>query len=273
MKKRIAFKVEKKRVLVPVGEPCIFGCRYCYARGGEVGPARVTAQEILQRFQEFVPDASFETIQLGYDSDPFAHPERGILMLEHLATMGKHVNFSTKASLQATTLDALCKIRDSMQAEQTALSALVSLSCWYSACHVEPFTATPHERIQTVANLTRAGIPTFIAVRPILPHIADEEYERIAIEGIQAGCEGFILGPLYDNDHGQFVRFIPSAVLEATPGKSVQVSWSAHSPRWTRYEDPERLQRLLKMIQAKGGRTFLSSSEAIEQLQQKVGTA
>jgi hypothetical protein len=121
-----------------------------------------------------------------------------------------------------------------------------------------------------VKSLKHIGVPVFIAVRPILPHIPDEEYERIADEGILAGCEGFILGPLYSDDKGQFVRFIPPAVLQATPSRTDSVSWSAHSPTWTRYEDPARLQRLLAMIEQKGGRTFQSSADAMAQVQQGV---
>ena len=85
MSRRILFKVEKDRVLVPVGEPCPFGCRYCYTRGGEVGLARVEMEEVLSRFRKFALEASFETIQFGYDGDPFARPERGLAMLRQLA--------------------------------------------------------------------------------------------------------------------------------------------------------------------------------------------
>lgn len=270
MKRRIMFKVEKNRVLVPVGEPCLFGCRYCYTRGGEVGLSRVNPDDIFFPFQEFARDASFETIQFGYDGDPFARPERGIAMLKRLATMGKHVNFSTKALLEETTLNALHDMRRSMNAMGTTLSALVSLSCWESAPLVEPHTPSPSERMQTVARLKRIGIPVFIAIRPILPHIPDEEYERIASEGISAGCEGFVLGPLYSDDKGQFVRFIPPTTLKTTPSQTCTVSWSAHSPTWTRYEDTARLQKLLSMIEQQGGRTFQSSADAMSLVQQGV---
>jgi len=269
MKRRILFTVEKKRVLVPVGEPCPFGCRYCYTRGGEVGLSRVSAEDILSRFQQFARETPFETIQFGYDGDPFSRPERGIAMLKELAMMGKHINFSTKALLDGSILDALGDIRRHMEAAGTSLSALVSLSCWDSASTVEPHTPSPRERMLTVANLKRIDTPTFIAVRPILPHIPDSEYERIADEGIRAGCEGFILGPLYADARGQFVRFIPPAILAMVPSQTGTVSWSAHSPTWTRYEDADRLQRLLLMIERKGGRTFLSSADAVALVHQK----
>ena len=270
MRRRILFTVEKNRVLVPVGEPCPFGCRYCYTRNGEVGLARVKAEDILSPFLQFAHEADFETIQFGYDGDPFARPERGIAMLKQLARMGKHVNFSTKALLEGSILDALSDMRCHMEAAGTVLSALVSLSCWDSASTVEPHTPTPRERLLTVANLKHIGIPVFISVRPVLPHIPDSEYERIADEGIRAGCEGFILGPLYADADGRYVRFIPPALLAKVPSQTGSVSWSAHAPTWTRYEDTTRLQRLLLMIEQKGGHPFLSSADAVALVNQVV---
>jgi len=269
MKRQILFKVEKNRVLVPVGEPCPFGCQYCYTRGGEVGLSRVNREDILSPFRQFVRETRFETIQFGYDGDPFSRPERGIAMLKELAMMGKHVNFSTKAFLEGPTLDALSDIRCRMEANNTTLSALVSLSCWDSAAVVEPHTPSPRERMLTIANLKRIDVPVFIAVRPVLPHILDSEYERIVDEGILAGCEGFILGPLYADARGKFVRFIPPAILAKVPSQVRIVSWSAHTPTWTRYEETARLQRLLLMIERKGGRTFLSSADAMTLVHQK----
>ena len=273
MSRRILFKVEKKRVLVPVGEPCLFGCQYCYTRSGEVGLTPVDMEEVLSRFREFALESSFETIQFGYDGDPFARPERGITMLRQLATIGKHVNFSTKASLKVPTLNALEDIQRHMEEEGTTLSALISVSCWDSASFVEPHTTPPVERMRGVAALKRRGIPVFIAVRPILPHISDLEYERIATEGILAGCDGFILGPLYADDRGQFVRFIPPEILKTVPSRKDVVSWSAHSPLWTRYEDETRLRQLTAMIECKGGRVFLSSADAMAMVSQKLSVS
>src|SRR5947209_20207583 len=107
MRRQILFKVEKNRVLVPVGEPCPFGCRYCYTRGGEVGLSRVGIEDVLTPFRPFARETPFETIQLGYDGDPFPRPERGIAMLNELAMLRKHVDFRTNALLQGPTHDAL----------------------------------------------------------------------------------------------------------------------------------------------------------------------
>ncbi len=269
MKRRIQFSVEKNRVLVPVGEPCSFGCRYCYTRGGEVGLSRVSPEDILTPFKQFAQKNHFETIQFGYDGDPFSRPERGIMMLQQLAALHKHINFSTKAFLEDPIIDALSAIHHQMEATGTCLSALVSLSCWDSASTVEPYTPSPRQRMLTIANLKRIGIPVFIAVRPVLPHIPDSEYERIVDEGILAGCDGFILGPLYVDARQRFARFIPPKTLESTPGQTSIVSWSPHAPVWTRYEDTVRLHRLLRMIERKGGRSFLSSADAVALISRK----
>lgn len=261
----VKFKVEKRRVLVPVGEPCPFGCRYCYTRSGEVGLPRTQMETILREFQEFlVTDGhDFDTIQFGYDGDPFARPERGIMMLKMLTAMGKDVNFSTKASLTKQVLSALGTMNARMKTRGRTLSALVSLSCWDSAAVVEPHTPTPVERLATVTHLKQQGLPVFIAVRPVLPHIADEEYHTLIRAGIEAGCDGFILGPLYADDRGQFVRFIPAERLLQVPRRRGPVSWSAHAPVWTRYEEVDRLHKLSAWILKQGGRYFHSSADAM----------
>jgi hypothetical protein len=271
MRRRIEFTVEKDRVLVPVGEPCAFGCRYCYTRGGEVGLSRVSAEEILSRFREFLREnaTTIETIQFGYDGDPFSRPERGLSMLAELAILGKHVNFSTKGLLGGAEISALREIREKIYARGRTLSALVSLSCWDSAGVVEPHTPSPSERVLTIARLKEIKIPVFIAVRPVLPHIGESEYARVVEEGLLAGCDGFILGPLYADERGRFVRFIPADILAGTPSRKGVVPWSAHRPTWTRYEDGDRLVRLQQMIQEKGGRVFLSSADAMAMVREQ----
>ena len=271
MAKRLMFKVEKNRVLVPVGEPCPFGCKYCYTRGGEVGLSKLDIDEVLLQFEHFAQSsASFDTIQFGYDGDPFARPERGVAMLQRLALLGKNLNFSTKSFLGASTLDALATIQEQMKKNGTLLSALISVSCWDSASIVEPHTPSPSERMMTVSNLKQIGVPVFIAVRPILPHISDTEYMRVATEGVHAGCDGFVLGPLYADDRGQFVRFVPQEILKTIPSRKSVVSWSAHAPIWTRYEDEERLHRLSAMIEQRGGKVYHSSADAMDLMSQKL---
>lgn len=260
----IEFKVEKNRVLVPIGEPCPFNCTYCYTRSGEIGASRHSIEEIVQTLQRFASNNSFDIIQLGYDGDPFAHPDRGIALLRYISFIGKHINFSTKALLHHSLLQTLAEIQRTMMANGTLLTALVSFSCWDSALLIESRVPAPVERMQTIKGLKEAGVPTFLALRPILPHISYTEFARLIDEGTRAGCDGFVPGPFYVDQKRRFARFIPKEVLDAVPSQQVTVSWSAHEPQWRRYEDPERLQHITSMIEQKGGRVFFSSVDAIE---------
>lgn len=265
----LQFQVEQGRVLVPVGIPCPFGCKYCSTRNSEMGPPRVRPETIVQRFRVFAlanADA-FDTIQVGYDSDPFAYPQRGIELLHSLATMGKHLNVSTKACIEGDALSRLAEVRMHL-ASHLVLSVLVSLSCWESALVIEPYTPTPRQRMLTIRNLKRIGVPSLVAVQPVLPHIADAEYERLFEEAMQAGCEGFIFGPLYADAEERFVRCVPKEALCKMPGRNVIVSWSAHALRWTRYEDEPRMHHLARIAQHKGGAVFWSSAPAMEHLVQ-----
>lgn len=260
----IQFKVDKGRVLVPVGQACRFACKYCYTRSGEVGPSKADAEEILCQFEAFTTTTTFEHIQFGYDGDPFDRPERGILMLQRLADIGKNMSFSTKALIEKETLEALATINEKMASFNHSFVAFISLACWDSAAIIEPHTPTPQERMLSIKNLKSVGIPTFLALRPILPNVSPTEYEKLVKKGIDANCDGFVLGPLYADDKGQFVRFIQPEILQQVPGCKAVVPWSAHAPVWTRYEDETRLHQITSIIEQKGGRVFTSSVDAIE---------
>ncbi len=261
------------RVLVPVGEPCPFACTYCYTRGGEIRSARIGVKDIIHQLVTFAQENNFQTIQLGYDGDPFARPERGLALLRELVALGKDINFSTKASLHDNELHALKEIKAALSSHGSILSAIVSLSCWESADFLEPNTPTPVERIATLTKLMSIEIPTFIAVRPILPNVSDEEYERVVSEGALARCPGFILGPLYVDDEGKFARLISDQILEQVPYTQNKIPWSAYPVSWKRYEDVDRLIRIGKMVEHKGCRGFESSATAMTFLRSKNGNA
>jgi DNA repair photolyase len=263
MSRDVSFVVERNRVLVPTGEPCPFACKYCYTRSGEVGPPRIEIEEILENFYMFANQDAFETIQLGYDGDPFARPARGIALLWGLTEAGKNINFSTKALMQGSLISEIALIQHNMAKQGNVLSTLISLSCWESAPYLEPHTPSPAERMVTIQNLKSIGVPTFISLRPILPNVGDEEYQRIIKEGMQAGCDGFILGPLYSDEKGRFTKFIAPDTLNKMPSEKRKVSWSPHSPLWTRYEDMARTERLAAFIRECGSNAFTSSADAV----------
>ena len=63
---------------------------------------------------------------------------------------------------------------------------------------MEPRASTPDKRLETVAKLVEAGVPTSVMVAPVIPGLTDMEMERILERSAAAGvrmqamcCSGF----------------------------------------------------------------------------------
>jgi DNA repair photolyase len=55
---------------------------------------------------------------------------------------------------------------------------------------MEPRAATPSRRLETLRQLSAAGIPTSVMVAPVIPAINDAEIERILDAAAIAGVQG-----------------------------------------------------------------------------------
>ncbi|HKW54594.1 MAG TPA: radical SAM protein, partial [Stellaceae bacterium] len=60
---------------------------------------------------------------------------------------------------------------------------------------MEPRAATPERRLETIAALARAGIPTSIMTAPMIPALNDAELERLLEAGAEHGAKfaGYVL--------------------------------------------------------------------------------
>src|SRR5207244_6081755 len=95
----------------------------------------------------------------------------------------------TKSPLILRDLDLMREIN-----ARTTFSAAVSVptldeKAWRAT---EPHTPHPRARLEAVAELTRAGIPTGILIAPLMPGINDspEQVERIVELATEAGAVG-----------------------------------------------------------------------------------
>jgi DNA repair photolyase len=60
---------------------------------------------------------------------------------------------------------------------------------------MEPRASTPDKRLETVAKLVEAGVPTSVMVAPVIPGLTDMEMERILERSAAAGVRsaGYVL--------------------------------------------------------------------------------
>lgn len=187
---------------------CEHGCVYCFARPThaylDLSPgldfetrlaAKVNAPDLLRR-ELAARGYAARPIVLGANTDAYQPLERtrGIArgVLEVLAETRHPVTIVTKGTLVARDLDLL----GPMAAEGLA-KVCVSVTTLDGdlARRLEPRAPRPDRRLETIAALAAAGVPTVVLMAPVVPAINDPEIEAVLAAAGKAGAShaGYVL--------------------------------------------------------------------------------
>jgi DNA repair photolyase len=182
---------------------CSHACLFCFARptheylGFDAGRdfereivVKVNVPEVLKA-ELARPSWKREHVALGTNTDPYQWVEgryrlmRGIW--EVMRDAANPCSILTKSPLLLRDLDLMREI-----AARTEISACLSVptldeKAWRAS---EPHTPHPRARLEAVAELNRAGIPTGILIAPLMPGINDapEQIEEIIALATEAGA-------------------------------------------------------------------------------------
>lgn len=187
---------------------CSHACIFCFARpthrylGFDAGRdfereivVKVNAPEVLRR-ELARPSWKREHVALGTNTDPYQWVEgRYRLMVgiwealrDAASGAGNPCSVLTKSPLLLRDLPLMLQI-----AKRTAISASLSIPtlderAWRST---EPHTPNPRARLEAVAELNRAGIPTGVLIAPLMPGINDSpgQLEPLLQGAIEAGAQ------------------------------------------------------------------------------------
>lgn len=187
---------------------CEHGCVYCFARPSHayvgLSPGldfeteifvKEGAAQLLER-ELSAPNYTPRTIAIGANTDPYQPLERRYRImrqiLEVLARARHPVAIVTKSALVLRDLDILAPM---------AADGLVKVAISVTTLDprlariLEPRAATPTRRLETIEQLTAAGVPTAVMTAPIIPAINDDEIETILTRAHAAGAReaGYIL--------------------------------------------------------------------------------
>jgi DNA repair photolyase len=182
---------------------CEHGCVYCFARPTHaylgLSPGldfetklfvKPEAPQLLER-ELSAPGYQPRTIAIGTNTDPYQPIDRRYeimrRILELLERAGHPVGIVTKSALVLRDVDILARMAKRNLAK-VALS--VTTLDPELARTMEPRAATPSRRLETLRQLSAAGIPTSVLVAPIIPAINDSEIERILDAAVAAGVKG-----------------------------------------------------------------------------------
>jgi DNA repair photolyase len=209
---------------------CEHGCSYCFARpthaymGLSAGLdfesrlfAKTNAAELLER-ELSVEGYQPKTLAIGTNTDAYQPIEkthrimRGVL--EVLSRFGHPVGIVTKSALVSRDIDILAP----MAAKGLAKVAIsITTLDRKLAREMEPRAASPEKRLETIRQLSSAGIPVTVLVAPVIPGLNDHEIEAILKAAREAGATeaGYVLLRLPLEVRDIFREWL----LEHAPGK------------------------------------------------------
>lgn len=180
---------------------CEHGCVYCYARPThayhDLSPgldfetrlfAKPDAAKLL-RAELAKPGYACEPIALGTNTDPYQPVEREWRItrsvLELLAECEHPFTIVTKSALVERDLDVIAPMAAKRMARVFVSVTTLDKTL---ARTLEPRAAAPHRRLQAVAALGQAGVPTGVMVAPIIPQMNDKDLEAILEAAAKAGA-------------------------------------------------------------------------------------
>ena len=244
---------------------CSHACEFCYARSTHLYldfnagrdfereiVVKVNAPEVV-RAELARPSWKGEHVAMGTNTDPYQWVESRYKLMpgiwEAMRDFANPCSILTKSPLVLRDLDLLRQIN-----ERTDVSANLSIptldeKAWRAS---EPHTPSPRARLEAVAELNRAGIPTGVLIAPLMPGINDSpaQVERILELAAEAGATS--IGGIHLHLRGEvrqvFFEWLRSYRPDLVPRYEELFRRGAYAPK----EERERIQRLVGRSPIKG---------------------
>jgi DNA repair photolyase len=238
---------------------CSHACVYCFARPThkyldfDAGRdfereivVKVNAPEVL-RVELAKPSWKKEHVALGTNTDPYQWVEGRYKLMqgiwEAMRDFANPCSVLTKSPLVLRDLQLMLEI-----AERASFSACLSIptldeKAWRAT---EPHTPNPKARLEAVAELNRAGIPTGVLIAPLMPGINDapHQVERLLEMATAAGATsiGGVALHLRGEVRGIFMDWLRSQRPDLIERYEELYRRGAYAPQ----QERERMARLVR---------------------------
>jgi DNA repair photolyase len=187
---------------------CEHGCVYCFARPThaylDLSPGldfesrlfyKPHAAEHLRKELSH-PRYRCAPIALGINTDAYQPVEKKLSLtrgiLEVLVEVRHPITIVTKSALIERDVDLLAEA-----AAHRLVNVMISLTTLDRSLtrRMEPRSAAPQRRLETIRHLTEAGVPVGVLVAPVIPVLTESELESILEAAREAGATeaGYVL--------------------------------------------------------------------------------
>lgn len=254
---------DKERVLTYSKLLCPLDCRYCFVENLASSNQKEKVSYLSNEQVELLGNLPEETnlIMLGCDTEFFQNREDALALLHRLADLRKDVSAITKLAIPSRYIEQLSLIVDKLREQRNIFSLSISIPCLESSKFWEPGAPRPERRIKVLREAFSKGINTFVAMRPLLPTISDEEIRHI-VEVTKDSAIGYYSGPLYLKDLDP--ELIPEDIRGSLAIEHVQPHWMPAGNLFYKIERPGQMDYLRKLISDKGKFMFDGAAEANE---------
>ena len=234
---------------------CEHGCIYCFARPThayhDLSPgvdfesrlfAKPDAAKLLHSALSR-PGYDCAPIALGTNTDPYQpieeHWRITRSVLEVLVDTRHPFTITTKSNRVLRDLDLIAPA-----AHQGLAAVALSVTSLDPAVSrtLEPRAPAGRKRLDAIRQLNDAGVPTLLAVAPVVPQITDHELETIVEAGAAAGARaGFYLPVRLPHEVAPLFR---AWLDEHYPDRAAKVMATIQSMRGGRDNDPDYFTRM-----------------------------
>lgn len=261
-------KIDQERALTYSKLSCPFGCTYCFVdeMNQEQSKGAIYLDDQQLELLKNLPEQA-KLIMLGCDTEFFQNKKEALEILEKLSVLGKDISVITKIPLPEEYIDALAKIHDKIKENGNIFSFSTSVTCISEPMltKYEPGVPSPEKRIETLASVYAKGIPTTVAIRPLLPDISDEEIREI-VNKTKDYCFGYYSGPLYLKEE-RIKFFLPE--FESNAENEHQPHWMLDGNEYQALEKDGQMEFLASVVEEEGKEFFEGAADAIEYLRKK----
>jgi DNA repair photolyase len=255
-------KIDKDRVLTYSQLICPVGCLYCFGSDLNLNRPRRDAaylsEEQFQLLGELPPEVKM--IMLGCDTEFFQPQSRALEILQQLARLSKDISVVTKTSLSEELIAGLVDTENQLKRHNNFLSFSESLTSLRSAKDWEPKAPNPAARIETLRKVFNTGIRTFVAIRPLLPTVSEEELKEL-VASTKDCCYGYYSGPLYlkSLEH----PLIDLGTESDLSIEKIQPHWMPEGNEFYRIEKNGQMDALRNIVEENGQLLFEGAAEAM----------
>lgn len=254
-------KIDKDRVLTYSQLICPLECLYCFSSDlnfNQLPDVAYLSEKQLQLLEGLPRE--IKMIMLGCDTEFFQPKSRALETLHQLVNFSKDISIVTKMSLPEEIIAELRNVDGQLRQHSNFLSFSESLTSLGSARKWEPRVPEPMKRIETLKKVYDTGIKTFVALRPLLPTVPEEELRELVVL-TKNYCYGYYSGPLYlkSLDH----PLIDLGAKSDLTIERIQPHWMPEGNEFYRIEKNGQMDILRNIVEENDKMLFEGAAEAM----------